>query len=251
MVFNQMRDALAFYTRLPVACAEAAPNFAAASWPVAVAGALIGACGGLFAELLRAFGLSVEISAVGALIAMALLTGALHEDGLADFVDGIGGGVDRGARLAIMRDSRLGSFGVLALVSSVLLRTFAIAEIMDFNVAGAVSLLCFVGAASRVAGLAPMVMLAPARSDGAGAGVRPPTRRAFAVAVGVVFLFGLLPAFAGVALGRLFAAMFLAGAGALLVTIAARRSISGYTGDVLGAAQQMAEIAALVAVCAR
>jgi adenosylcobinamide-GDP ribazoletransferase len=251
MVPDQIRNALSFYTRLPVAGAGAGPDFAAASWPVAVAGAIVGAWGGVCAVFLSLLGLSADISAVGALVAMALLTGALHEDGLADFVDGLGGGVDRAARLAIMRDSRLGSFGALALFASVLLRTFAIAGIMRFDAAVVVSLLSCVGAASRVAGLAPMLMLAPARSDGAGAGVSPPSTRAFLIAVGVVAAFGIIPAVAGVTPWRLLAAIILSGVSALLVTRAARRSIGGYTGDVLGAAQQVAEIAMLLALSAQ
>jgi adenosylcobinamide-GDP ribazoletransferase len=251
MFLDQLRMALAFYTRLPVACAGAAPDFARASWPVAVVGSIVGAGGGLCASLLHLAGLSAEISAVGALVAMACMTGALHEDGLADFVDGVGGGVDRATRLAIMRDSRLGSYGALALCAGVLLRMFAIAGVMDFGALGVISLLSFVGAVSRVAGLMPMLHLAPARTDGAGVGVRPPTGHALAVAGGVVLSLGVAPALAGVAPGRLLAASILAVAGALLVTVAARRSIGGYTGDVLGAAQQLAEIAALLVLCAR
>lgn len=251
MFLDQIRNALAFYTRLPVAGTGAAPDFAAATWPVAVAGAIIGAVGGLSALLLRRVGLPAEISAVGALVAMALMTGALHEDGLADFVDGVGGGVDRATRLAIMRDSRLGSYGALALCAGFLLRTFAIAAVIDSGGVGIVFLLSFVGAASRVAGLTPMLFLASARTDGASVGVRPPTGRALGVAAGAVLALGVIPALAGVASGRLLAALILAVAGALLVTDAARRSIGGYTGDVLGAAQQLAEIGALLALCAR
>jgi adenosylcobinamide-GDP ribazoletransferase len=252
MFLDQIRNALAFYTRLPVAGTGAAPDFAAATWPVAVAGAIIGAVGGLSALLLRRVGLPAEISAVGALAAMALMTGALHEDGLADFVDGVGGGVDRATRLAIMRDSRLGSYGALALCAGFLLRTFAIAAVIDSGGVGIVFLLSFVGAASRVAGLTPMLFLASARTDGASVGVRPPTGRALGVAAGAVLALGVIPALlAGVASGRLLAALILAVAGALLVTDAARRSIGGYTGDVLGAAQQLAEIGALLALCAR
>ena len=251
MCREQIRIALAFYTCFPVGRVVGAPDFAGVCWPVAFVGAIVGGLGGLCAVLAYLLGLPAEIAALIALVAMALITGALHEDGLADFVDGVGGGVDRAARLAIMRDSRLGSYGALALCASLLLRVFAIARLFDSGVVAAILILCFVGSASRVAGLLPMRLLAPARTDGAGAGIRPPNWRALGVAAGMVVAFGLMPMLAGVGPWRLLAASLLAAFGALAVTHAARRAIGGYTGDVLGAAQQIGEIAALLAFCAR
>lgn len=251
MSYEQLCAALAFYTRFPVGRVVGAPDFAVACWPVAVVGALVGGMGGICALLAYLAGLPTEIAGVVALAAMALMTGALHEDGLADFVDGVGGGVDRTARLAIMRDSRLGSYGALALCASILMRVFAIAHIFDSGGVAAVLVLAFIGAASRVAGLLPMRLLSPARMDGAAAGVRAPVWRALAVAAGVIMAFGGVLVLAGVAPLRMLAAALAAAFGALAATRVARRAIGGYTGDVLGAAQQIAEIAALLVFSAR
>lgn len=251
MCHEQFCAALAFYTRFPFERVVGAPDFEAACWPVAIVGALVGGAGGLCALLAHLAGLPVEVVAVVAIVAMALMTGALHEDGLADFVDGVGGGVDRTARLAIMRDSRLGSYGALALCASVLLRVFAIAHIFASGVGAAILVLVFVGAASRIAGLVPMRLLSPARMDGAAAGVRAPGWPALGVAAGVIVAIGGMPALAGIGLWRVLAASLMAALGALAVTRIARRAIGGYTGDVLGAAQQIAEIAALLVFCAR
>ncbi len=207
--------------------------------------------GGICALLAHLAGLPTEIAAVVALAALALMTGALHEDGLADFVDGVGGGVDRTARLAIMRDSRLGSYGALALCASMLMRVFAIAHIFDSGGVAAVLVLAFIGAASRVAGLLPMRLLSPARMDGAAAGVRAPGWRALAVAASVITALGGVLVLAGVTPLRMLAAALAAAFGALAATRVARRAIGGYTGDVLGAAQQIAEVAALLVFSAR
>ena len=101
-------------------------------------------------------------------------TGAFHEDGLADTVDGFGGGRDREHKLAIMRDSRHGTFGILALVLSVGLRAAALAAIGDPIHAG----LALVAAHAASRGALPPLMrlLAPARPDGLGAAAGRPTR---------------------------------------------------------------------------
>src|SRR5207244_6537261 len=126
------------------------------------------------------------------------LTGALHEDGLADTADGFFGGHDRAARLAIMRDSRQGTFGVLAVVLSVLLRAAALAEIGDvIHVALA---LIAAHAASRGALPAVMWRLPPARADGLGAAAGTPRAPGVFAATAIGVLVGLT------ALGPMFGA---------------------------------------------
>lgn len=179
-------------------------------------------------------------AALLAILTLVLLTGALHEDGLADMADGLGarGGIAR--RLEIMRDSHIGAFGALALLFSVGLRAAALAAAPS----GWEGLLALVAAAALSRALVPAAMqvMAPARVDGlaAGAGVPDASTAAFAAVLGLLLTVAGLGAGAPVAAG---AALAFAGA---LVWLA-RRAFGGYTGDVLGAIQQVAEIAVLLA----
>src|SRR5262245_31745400 len=129
-LFAGFAAATAFFTRIPAPMPDGrAGALAESAWAFPLVGAGIGAIATLAfltAQLLR-FG--DWPAAVLAVLAGLALTGALHEDGLADTADGFFGGQDREQRLAIMNDSRHGTFGVLALVSSVLLRAAALAEI--------------------------------------------------------------------------------------------------------------------------
>jgi adenosylcobinamide-GDP ribazoletransferase len=173
------------------------------------------------------------------------LTGAFHEDGLADTADGFGGGRDREAKLAIMRDSRHGSFGILALVFSIGLRAAALATIGDAIHLGLA--LVAAHAASRGALPAMMHVLAPARPDGLGFTAGRPSR---AVAL-VAALIGGAIALAALGPGRGTLALLLAIAAIALMAVLARRQIGGYTGDVLGAFQQIGEIVMLLVAAAR
>jgi adenosylcobinamide-GDP ribazoletransferase len=178
-------------------------------------------------------------------LAGVALTGAFHEDGLADTADGFGGGDDREAKLAIMRDSRHGSFAILALVFSIGLRATALAAIGD-PLHAALGLVA-AHAASR--GVLPMTMfaLAPARTDGLGFTAGRPSR---AVAI-IAAVIGAAIALAAFGPGRGAMALLLAGIAIALMAMLARRQIGGYTGDVLGAFQQIGEIVMLLAAAVR
>ncbi|HEY4471920.1 MAG TPA: adenosylcobinamide-GDP ribazoletransferase, partial [Stellaceae bacterium] len=173
------------------------------------------------------------------------LTGALHEDGLADTADGFFGGRDREEKLAILRDSRQGTYGVLAVVLSVLLRAAALAGIGDVIHAGLA--LIAAHAASRAVLPAAMIGLTPARPDGLGATAGTP-RAGGAIAAALIGA-----AIALAALGPVRGAITLLLTGVMVFAVAefARRQIGGYTGDVLGAFQQIGEIVILLAASAR
>ena len=242
---DDCKAALRCLTRLPVRGPQRSPEEAlAASVPAfSLIGALIGALAAFVFALASSLGLGPMLAAVLAVAAQALLTG-LHEDGLADMADGFGGGRTRADKLRIMRDPRLGSFGALALVLALLARIAALTALAGPALAGAA--LVAAGAVSR-AGL-PLIMtdLPLARDDGlaAGAGRPHPLRAAAAAGIGVLLALAVLPA--GVAAGGLIGA-----AGALLaVGGLARRQLGGYTGDVLGAAQQLSEIGFLLGALA-
>src|SRR5258708_39644503 len=110
---DDFKNAVGFLTRLPMPHPEGAmpPNFVRAQRMFGVVGALIGAAVGLLCLGLRTIGVPDLAAAALALGAGAILTGALHEDGLADVADGFGGGRDVTAKLEVMRGSRRGTYG--------------------------------------------------------------------------------------------------------------------------------------------
>ncbi|WP_239988575.1 adenosylcobinamide-GDP ribazoletransferase [Paramagnetospirillum kuznetsovii] len=180
-------------------------------------------------------------AALLAILTLVLATGALHEDGLADLADGLGarGGIDK--RLEVMRQSSIGAYGVLALLFSVGLRVGALAAIPGgWRMAGA---LMAASALSRAMIPAAMQIMPPVRPDGLGAAAGVPDATVAATAAGL----GLAVAALGIGLGGALAAAILAIVATLAVVMVARRVLGGFTGDVLGAVQQAAEIAILLA----
>jgi adenosylcobinamide-GDP ribazoletransferase len=188
------------------------------------------------------------IPAVLAVATSALLTGALHEDGLADTADGFGGGRTREARLAIMKDSRIGTYGALALAFSVALRIAALA-LMTPSFAWAA--LIAAHASARAAATWAMTALPYAGDPEASRITYSATAldRSGATTALLVTLAALLPALLK-SPSALFAGLILAALSALAAVALARRLIGGYTGDVLGTVEQMAEIGLLLGLAA-
>jgi adenosylcobinamide-GDP ribazoletransferase len=244
---DEFLAALTFLTRLPLAITRAdapLPSLADSAWAFPLVGLVIGAIGGIAYAVAFALGLPALAAALIAVAATALVTGGLHEDGLADTADGFGGGATREHKLEIMRDSRIGSFGVIALVVSIGLRTIAIADTGTRWHA----FLALIAAHALSRGVLPAALLRldPARADGLGAGAGRPEQNQVLVALAIAL------AIAIVATG--FRAGLSAAVVAALVAIAiswlAQRQIGGQTGDVLGAIEQGAETAALLAAAA-
>ncbi len=247
---------LRFFSRVPVPATAreielGGSGLAAAATMVPVAGALIGLLqAGVLLAGSRA-GLSFTVVASLVVAAGVAVTGALHEDALADCADGFGGGRSREHKLAIMRDSRVGAFGATTVVLSLVLRIASLATIAGRSlVEGAVALV-FAAALSRAACLVPLVLLPPARPEGLGAeAVRTAIRPA--AACGAAALTLALGAIAAdrIAGGRVALALALAIAATLATSALAWRQIGGHTGDVAGTVQQVAEIVALVVLSA-
>lgn len=187
--------------------------------------------------------LGVPVATVLALTAMVAVTGAFHEDGLADTVDGVWGGGTPQRRIEIMRDSRIGTYGVVALISSLTLRYTVLA---GFDLAG-FARLAFAGhVVGRAAGIAMAALLPAASDQGHGAKVAGALRWGGAsVAAGTTL--GVLVVVCGVWLWVPLAAA--AVAVAALRRLVARR-LDGLTGDVLGATNQVAHIVTMAAVAA-
>lgn len=240
-----------FFSRLPVPAMpgetdiHAAPDFRMVARALPLAALVIVAPAALTLVMFGLTGLDGLVVGALALAVSIAATGALHEDGLADSADGLFGGQTAERRLAIMKDSRVGSYGAVAIGLSLLLRASALAAILDLGgVGAAIAALLAAACWSRMEGLFLLADEAPARADGASAAVGRPTGSTVWIAAGlslaIVAALGwaaTLPV-AGLTLG-----LALARAVTLGIARIARRFIGGQTGDIIGAAQQCAEIA--------
>jgi adenosylcobinamide-GDP ribazoletransferase len=236
-----LRIGISLCTRLPVG--PSAPvrdgEVARASWTFPIAGFLVGLAGIFVYWLAVRANTAPQPAAALALAATMLLTGAMHEDGLADTADGLGGKT-REQKLDIMRDSRIGTFGACALAISLLLRWSTLADIAEPHFVAAALIAAHVGA--RACLPAFMRLVPGARSDGlaSGAGQTPWPSVVAALILGVTCLLFAL----GVA-GTIMALLLLTIAGVLLARLATHQ-FGGQTGDVLGAMEQIAEAVILL-----
>lgn len=238
-----LRSALALLTRFPLPQTNAAPRGAQAAWAWPVAGVGIGAVAALIAAIGLAVGLSEGVAAALVLATQAMLTGAMHEDGLADSADGLWGGWDKSRRLEIMKDSHIGSYGVLALILVTLARWSALTALLAAG--GAFGAIIAVAALSRAPMAVLMAWLPNARDAGLSQSVGRPDANTAALAVGSAVLICLLCA------GWSAFPMAIAAAGiSFALGLVARTKIGGQTGDILGASQQLSEAAALCALAA-
>ena len=208
-----------------------------AVWAYPLVGAGIGLAGVAVAQAALVLGLPYLGAAALGLAAMMLVTGGMHEDGLADLFDGFWGGFTPERRLEIMRDSQIGTYGVLALVVVFTLRLVAVAALLDQTP------LALVAAAALSRAGMPVVMAAlpAARRDGLSRSVGQPPITAVAVGLGVALVIALLCLGAPALL-----ALLVALAVTVCMTALAKAKIRGQTGDVLGAIQQLSEAAILL-----
>ncbi|MDE2000375.1 MAG: adenosylcobinamide-GDP ribazoletransferase [Burkholderiales bacterium] len=236
---DETRLALILLTRLPVGRLNSAPPLSAAAWAYPLAGAVVGiVCGVAFLSA-QWLGLLPLPAAIISVAVGVVTTGGMHEDGLADLADGFGGGGDRARKLEIMRDSRVGSYGVIALSLALFLRSVLLAEVLPGH--HPIFTLIAVGALARAPLPFLMRILPAARDDGLGHSA--------------AFRIGTVPAMVGGMIGLLLAALFLPAyffrtifasvAAAVMTGYLARCQIGGFTGDVLGAAQIACELAVL------
>jgi adenosylcobinamide-GDP ribazoletransferase len=243
---DDLRAAVAFLTRLPMPHPHGPmpQNFVRAHRVFPLVGAVIGGVVGLVCLGLRAIGVPDLAAAALALGASAILTGALQEDGLADVADGFGGGRDRDAKLEIMRDSRLGTYGALILLVSFVARVAALAAIPDGLVVPGL-----IAAHTLARGVLPaMSMNLPyAQTDGLARNAGQPDMAIAATAAGVALLIALLV----LSWANAFWAAVMAALSAAGMAWLAKRQIGGQTGDVLGGAEQVAETAILVLLAAK
>lgn len=237
---DEARLALVLLSRLPAGRIARAPALGATVWAWPLVGAVVGLAQGLALAASLGAGLPAAVAALLAVVAGLALTGGLHEDGLADLTDGLSGGASPARRLEIMRDSRIGSHGATSLIMALGLRTACFAALAG---GPAVALPVAAAMLSRAAMAGLLAALPQARRDGLGASAARGSNLRRAAAAAALALTAAVALLGPGALGPALAAALAVGATGML----ALRRLGGITGDVLGAAQVVAELAALIA----
>jgi adenosylcobinamide-GDP ribazoletransferase len=222
---------------LPQAPDEAFERQAENAWAFPIVGLVVGMATCIVGAIGFWLGMNAAIIAGFMLATSMIMTGGMHEDGLADCADGFWGGFDPARRLEIMKDSQIGTYGVLAIVIVTGLRWMALSATISLGFAGVIA----AAVLSRSVLPAIMAMVAHARDTGLSHRVGRPTQQTAAISCGAAGLLAL------VLIG--FSAI---GAAIITVSIAfgltklAKTKIGGQTGDVLGATQVLCETAILV-----
>ncbi|MCB5190099.1 adenosylcobinamide-GDP ribazoletransferase [Methylobacillus arboreus] len=228
--------ALGYFTRLPLPPIEhfepAELNDAARYFPLV--GVLVGLAGALvFCLSLQLLPLSVSI--VLSMLATVWLTGVFHEDGLADTMDGLGGGWTREQALAIMKDSRIGSYGAIALLLALMLKFTSLShikiEILPFVMVAA-------HAVSRLAAVLVIARQEYVREEGKA---KPLASKLSLTSLWVAIVLGLAPML--LLPVDQWPALLLVAVVWLWFSRKLSRRLGGYTGDCLGAMQQLTELA--------
>ena len=237
---------LRFFSRVPVPALSryddpaSAPNLARAVRCLPLAGFSLGLPAAAVLLILGQTALPSLLLAAFTLTALAATTGALHEDGFADVADGFFGGATRERRLEIMADSRIGSFGGLALILLQISLVAGLSAIIVRQGVNAAAMVILCGAAvSRAAALWPWALLSPARPGGLSHRFGTPSLATARLAAGIAVLVNVLLTFNG-NFSHWLITLAGAGVGAFGIGALAKSRIGGHTGDVIGAAQQAA-----------
>jgi adenosylcobinamide-GDP ribazoletransferase len=250
--FASFLVSLRFLTRLPVPFVKTVdpPRLKDAMQMFPIVGLIVGAITGgvlILGELLNLPDLFCGFLALGAGL---LLTGAFHEDGLADVADGFGGGATHEERLAIMRDSRIGAFGTLALVIVIPARAVLLAALLVLPPAAIVALLAGAAAFSRALMVDLLSTTRPARSNGLSVLAGQPSRSTGLAAIAIGGLAAGLAASAYLSWQAAIVALIAALLALGTLRAQAMRKIGGQTGDVCGAGQVLSETAMLAVFAA-
>ncbi|MFT3732026.1 MAG: adenosylcobinamide-GDP ribazoletransferase [Hyphomicrobium sp.] len=241
MIANEARlflIALQFLTRIRITAIDPFPDdwLPRSSKYMPLVGALIGAVVGLLVIASFLF-FPAPVPVVIGLAASLLLTGALHEDGLADTLDAFGGGGSRERCLEIMKDSRIGIYGALALIVVLALKAASLAAIDPISIA---RVLIAAYAGGRFAAVAAMTALPYAGGDNVKVSRAPALMTA--KELGLALAFAVLAGFFALGMLVFVVATIAAVLAAAVIALIARKKIGGYTGDVLGAVEQIYEV---------
>ena len=242
---DDLQICLMFLTRIPVpgGLALSYPSLSNACRFFPVIGSLVGVIGAIVLAAADQLGLPQGVSVLLAVAAMVMVTGGLHEDGLSDTADGLGGGSNKDRRLEIMKDSRVGAFGVIALVLIIGLKWAGLAALSI----GPAALALFAGAViSR--GTLPLFMryLPLAKDDGLSADAGRPGFSQVALSLAITLVVAFISVGFWLTIGVAIVVALVTGAMSFWVKV----KIGGQTGDVLGALQQLGEISVILTLAA-
>lgn len=238
-----------FLSRLPIPSRFAnhdKPDFEKGSWSFPLAGMVICIPALIVMVLAYLLGLNTEITIVLTITTQALATGALHEDGLADITDGFGGGSTRERKLEIMKDSSIGTFGAVALITAFLMRFALLSSLLDISLFMAIAGFIVAQTVSRAVQVWFWQSLPAARVDGLSSTFGTPSKQSARTAILIGGASLLLPLISGVSIFSLAISLALI----ILLLIGFRKlcfdQIGGQSGDAIGAIQVLAEIAFLI-----
>ena len=240
VALSDMPAAVGLLTRLPVRVDTqlATARGAAAAWAYPIVGLIVGFIAVVGMSIASAIGLPAGAAALVGVATLTIITGAMHEDGLADTADGLWGGWDPVHRLKIMKDTYIGAYGVIAIVLSLLLRWLLLTELIQFSAGAA---LIAAAMLSRAAMVGVMTWLPNARTSGLSRAVGRPTFAVALIAAGVTIV-GAVGFIGSMAVGAaITVAVIAVGCGSI-----AKAKIGGQTGDILGAVQQLTEIGVMM-----
>ena len=238
--------AIALLTRFPLPAFKRRTNATVGSafWAYPLAGALVGAASAVVFWLSVRAGFATSVAVLLAMAASILLGGGFHEDGLSDFWDGLGSGRTREDKLAIMRDSHIGAYGVLALILTLGLQIALLINLHHYaGLQIVVAALIASEMTARGAIALPIILLTPARKDGLGRLLTEVQGNRFIVAllIATVLPTGFLGLYNVAMIGGV-------AIGAASITFLAWHFLGGFTGDVLGATAMTARITGLGAL---
>lgn len=253
-VLDDFKASTAFLTRLPSEWlgpeAGAKPDFRRAARIFPLVGTLVGIVGGAVLVIAAWLHIPPLVSAALAVLATMVFTGGLHEDGLADTADGFGGGATAARKLEIMDDSRIGTFGVAAVVFSILIRVAALTSLMPFGAFRAALVLVAAETISRAAMVRLWQELPAARLGGLSHETGPPDQQAMVVALVAGLAIAVILVWPAAGFWAAVLGILLAVAATYIFTRLSYREIGGRTGDTLGACQQIAAVAFLIGAAA-
>ena len=235
-----------FFTRIPIKWSffsDKAPDLTKAAWAFPLVGFLIGGLSGLLGDFLIYLGLSVFLSCIVAITLSVILTGAFHEDGLADTADGLGAGGSPERINKIIHDSRLGTYGVVALILGLLTRLGLLLTLVEYGYS-LVSILSVGFASGKLAIIFSRNFFNNSRfaKTGSIVGIISYKNLFLASAIWIVPTSVIFP-FYSILLGGIFMMLMIC-----LIGVKSKKALGGITGDILGAIAFLTELAFLLGI---
>ena len=242
--FRDLLLSLSFLTRIPVfKDLTFERTLMDAAWSFPLIGALVGLIGGMFAFLLSYLNVSPVIISFITIGAIILVTGGLHEDGLADTADGFGSNKRPEDKIRVMRDSRIGVYGTLALMITILTKVSALSELIDNDhISTCVIALVVSGALSRSSMIGIAFFLENASETGLATLAGKPSPSS----IGVCFFISILLCLFLLPLTKVLVAILLSSVTTVIIGFLSKKQINGYTGDILGTSQILSETVILI-----